>query len=73
LAAEIDGEKRTEEELLGLLYFTISRRKRKDNESYCKCGSLHEVRKNLSLIPYLVEETLRFYAPIQANWSYCDG
>ncbi|MFC3884818.1 cytochrome P450 [Bacillus songklensis] len=74
LAAEIDGEKLTEEELLAFCVLllvagnetttnliTNAVRYMTEDESIQE-----QARANLSLVPNLVEETLRFYPPIQA-------
>jgi cytochrome P450 family 109 len=74
LAAEIDGEKLTEEELLGFCVLLLVAGNETTTNLITNAvrymiedKSIQEqARANLSLVPNLVEETLRFYPPIQA-------
>jgi cytochrome P450 len=74
LAAEIDGEKLTEEELLGFCILLLVAGNETTTNLIANAVRYmvedtdiqEEVRTNLSLVPNLVEETLRFYPPIQA-------
>ncbi|MGG4042335.1 cytochrome P450 [Bacillus smithii] len=73
LAAEVDGERLKEEELLGFCILLLVA----GNETTTNlivnavrymvedANTQETVRKNLSLVPNLIEETLRFYPPIQ--------
>lgn len=74
LAAEIDGEKLTEDEILTFsILLLVAGNETTTNLITNSVRYLIEdkaiqeqARKDLSLIPNLVEETLRFYPPIQA-------
>ena len=74
LEAEIDGEHLTEEEVLGFCILLLVA----GNETTTNLITngvrymtedvdvQNEVRQDISLVPNLVEETLRYYPPIQA-------
>jgi cytochrome P450 len=74
LAAEIDGEKLTEEELLGFFILLLVAGNETTTNLIANAvrymvedpDTQEQVRTNPSLVPNLVEETLRFYPPIQA-------
>lgn len=74
LAAEIDGEKLTEEELLGFCILLLVAGNETTTNLIANAVRYmvedtdiqEQVRTNLSLVPNLVEETLRFYPPVQA-------
>ena len=74
LAAEMDGEKLTEEELLGFFILLLVAGNETTTNLIANAvrymvedpDTQEQVRTNPSLVPNLVEETLRFYPPIQA-------
>ncbi|MED1421020.1 cytochrome P450 [Bacillus smithii] len=74
LAAEVDGERLKEEELLGFCILLLVAGNETTTNLIVNAvrymvedtNTQETVRKNLSLVPNLIEETLRFYPPIQA-------
>ncbi|WP_141433922.1 cytochrome P450 [Bacillus sp. 03113] len=74
LAADIDGEKLTEEELLSFCILLLVAGNETTTNLIANAVRYmiedmdiqEKVRTNLSLVPNLVEETLRFYPPIQS-------